>query len=99
MSSHSLPLFNYCGIISRHCAAGDLSTFIHLGSKSDGDAVEEDNLLFPFRSFSQRLVHLGNVEPKLSHACDSLIVDDLDTVDNSAIEHLISLLKPENIMK
>lgn len=88
---------------------GTLPTFIDAGSNFAGTAIEEDNLVAQLRHAGKTLVHLGDdtwhslfpgyFDANLTHAYDSFNVWDLYTVDNGVTEHLLPLLKPENISK
>jgi len=88
---------------------GTLPTFIDAGSNFAGTAIEEDNLVAQLREAGKSLVHLGDdtwhslfpgyFDPNLTHAYDSFNVWDLHTVDNGVTEHLLPLLKSENIGK
>ena len=88
---------------------GTLPTFIDAGSNFAGTAIEEDNLVAQLRDAGKTLVHLGDdtwhslfpgyFDANLTHAYDSFNVWDLHTVDNGVTEHLLPLLKPENLSK
>ncbi|KAF7590370.1 hypothetical protein BBP40_002922 [Aspergillus hancockii] len=81
---------------------GTLPTFIEAGSNFAGSAVLEDNIVTQLRDAGKRLVHLGDdtwtklfpghFVDHLSHAYDSLLVEDLHTVDECVTRHLKSLL-------
>lgn len=83
--------------------AGNLPTFIDIGSNFAGQATEEDNILVQLRSQQKKIVHLGDdtwhalfpgyFDQNLTHAYDSFNVWDLHTVDNGVIEHIFPLLQ------
>ncbi|KAK5076991.1 mannose-ethanolamine phosphotransferase gpi13 [Lithohypha guttulata] len=83
--------------------AGNLPTFIDIGSNFAGQATEEDNLLVQLKDQGKKIVHLGDdtwhalfpgyFDSNLTHAYDSFNVWDLHTVDNGVIEHIFPLLE------
>ncbi|KAE8153548.1 alkaline-phosphatase-like protein [Aspergillus avenaceus] len=86
---------------------GTLPTFIEASSNFAGSALLEDNIVSQLRDAGKRLVHLGDdtwiklfpdhFVGHLSHAYDSLLVEDLHTVDNGVIQHLYPLLHANDI--
>jgi len=82
--------------------AGNLPTFIDIGSNFAGQATEEDNILVQLRNQGKTIVHLGDdtwhslfpgyFDQNLTHAYDSFNVWDLHTVDNGVIDHIFPLL-------
>ncbi|KAK5094929.1 mannose-ethanolamine phosphotransferase gpi13 [Exophiala xenobiotica] len=82
--------------------AGNLPTFIDIGSNFAGQATEEDNILVQLKDQGKTIVHLGDdtwhslfpgyFDQNLTHAYDSFNVWDLHTVDNGVIEHIFPLL-------
>jgi len=82
--------------------AGNLPTFIDIGSNFAGQATEEDNILVQLKNQNKTIVHLGDdtwhslfpgyFNENLTHAYDSFNVWDLHTVDNGVIEHIFPLL-------
>lgn len=85
--------------------AGNLPTFIDIGSNFAGQAAEEDNILVQLKHQGKRIVHLGDdtwhslfpgyFDSNLTHAYDSFNVWDLHTVDNGVIEHVFPLLEEQ----
>ncbi|KAK5944994.1 mannose-ethanolamine phosphotransferase gpi13 [Knufia obscura] len=85
--------------------AGNLPTFIDIGSNFAGQATEEDNILVQLKRQGKRIVHLGDdtwhslfpgyFDQNLTHAYDSFNVWDLHTVDNGVIEHIFPLLNDQ----
>lgn len=85
--------------------AGNLPTFIDIGSNFAGQATEEDNILVQLKDQGKTIVHLGDdtwhslfpgyFDQNLTHAYDSFNVWDLHTVDNGVIEHIFPLLRNE----
>ena len=88
---------------------GTLPTFVEFGSNFAGTAIEEDNLLRQLRAAGKNLVHLGDdtwhslfpgyFDANLTHAYDSFNVWDLHTVDNGVTEHIVPLLRQEEVEK
>lgn len=88
--------------------AGNLPTFVDIGSNFAGQATEEDNILVQLRSQQKKIVHLGDdtwhalfpgyFDQNLTHAYDSFNVWDLHTVDNGVIEHIFPLLKDQKTL-
>ena len=82
--------------------AGNLPTFIDIGSNFAGQAAEEDNIMVQLRKQDKTIVHLGDdtwhslfpgyFDANLTHSYDSFNVWDLHTVDNGVIEHIFPLL-------
>jgi phosphatidylinositol glycan class O len=83
---------------------GSLPTFVDAGSNFASTAIEEDSLIFQLVTANKTVGFMGddtwaNLFPSsfaLSHPYDSFNVEDLHTVDNGVIEHLIPYLHPEN---
>lgn len=83
--------------------AGNLPTFIDIGSSFAGQATEEDNILVQLKAQGKKIVHLGDdtwhslfpgyFDQNLTRAYDSFNVWDLHTVDNGVIEHIFPLLQ------
>lgn len=86
---------------------GTLPTFVDAGSNFAGTAIEEDNIISQLRDANKTMVHLGDdtwhalfpgyFDSSLTHAYESLNVWDLHTVDNGVTEHLLPLMRPENV--
>lgn len=86
--------------------AGNLPTFIDIGSNFAGQAIEEDNILVQLKNQSKTIVHLGDdtwhslfpgyFNENLTHAYDSFNVWDLHTVDNGVIDHIFPLLDQQH---
>lgn len=86
--------------------AGNLPTFIDIGSNFAGQATEEDNILVQLKQQGKTIVHLGDdtwhalfpgyFDQNLTHAYDSFNVWDLHTVDNGVIEHIFPLLRGQD---
>lgn len=86
--------------------AGNLPTFIDIGSNFAGAAIEEDNILVQLKALNKTIVHLGDdtwhslfpgyFDQNLTHAYDSFNVWDLHTVDNGVIEHIFPLLEQQS---
>lgn len=83
--------------------AGNLPTFVDIGSNFAGAAIEEDNILVQLKALNKTIVHLGDdtwhslfpgyFDQNLTHAYDSFNVWDLHTVDNGVVEHIFPLLE------
>ena len=88
--------------------AGNLPTFIDIGSNFAGQATEEDNILVQLKSQQKKIVHLGDdtwhllfpgyFDQNLTHAYDSFNVWDLHTVDNGVIDHIFPLLQTQEVL-
>lgn len=84
---------------------GSLPTFIDVGSNFASTAIDEDSLISQLVAANKRVGFMGdetwlNLFPdsfNLSHPYDSFNVEDLHTVDNGVIEHLIPYLQPERV--
>ncbi|GFZ42758.1 hypothetical protein JCM24511_00476 [Saitozyma sp. JCM 24511] len=83
---------------------GSLPTFIDVGANFASTAIDEDSIISQLIAANKTLGFMGddtwaNLFPAsfaLSHPYDSFNVEDLHTVDNGVIEHLIPYLQPEN---
>lgn len=86
---------------------GSLPTFVDAGSNFAGERVDEDNWLWQAKRAGKRIALVGDdtwlaVYPQggndsvwskdLVWPYDSFSVEDLDTVDNGVVDHLIPLL-------
>ena len=86
---------------------GSLPTFIDIGSNFASTAVDEDSLISQFVAANKSVVFMGddtwvNLFPDSfahSHPYDSFNVEDLHSVDNGVIEHLIPYMQPTNTSK
>ena len=86
---------------------GSLPTFVDAGSNFASTAVEEDSLISQLVAANKTLAFMGddtwaNLFPtsfNLSHPYDSFNVEDLHSVDEGVIEHLLPYLQPANSSK
>lgn len=86
---------------------GSLPTFVDAGANFASTAIEEDSLISQLVSANKTIAFMGddtwaNLFPAsfgLSHPYDSFNVEDLHSVDNGVIEHLIPYLSPTNASK
>jgi len=86
---------------------GSLPTFVDAGANFASTAIEEDSLISQLVAANKTLAFMGddtwaNLYPtsfNLSHPYDSFNVEDLHSVDNGVIEHLIPYLKSSNSSK
>ncbi|CAD6588233.1 MAG: mannose-ethanolamine phosphotransferase gpi13 [Tremellales sp. Tagirdzhanova-0007] len=86
---------------------GSLPTFVDAGSNFASTAVEEDSLISQLVAANKTLAFMGddtwaNLFPTsfdLSHPYDSFNVEDLHSVDEGVIEHLLPYLQPANSSK
>ncbi len=81
---------------------GSLPTFVDIGSSFSASAIEEDNLIFQMRVANRSVAFAGDdtwmltfadsFAPNMSFPYDSFNVEDLHSVDEGVIRHLIPLL-------
>ncbi|RXK41374.1 hypothetical protein M231_01279 [Tremella mesenterica] len=83
---------------------GSLPTFIDIGSNFASTAIDEDSWISQLVAADKKVIFMGddtwvNLFPEtfaIQHPYDSFNVEDLHTVDNGVIQHLLPYLAKEN---
>ncbi|KAI8977783.1 hypothetical protein BD414DRAFT_466676 [Trametes punicea] len=82
---------------------GSLPTFIDMGSNFGGSSINEDSFISQFQAAGKKIAFMGDdtwttvfphsFDPNMTFPYDSFNVEDLHTVDEGVIQHLLPLLQ------
>ncbi|EGN97727.1 hypothetical protein SERLA73DRAFT_56998 [Serpula lacrymans var. lacrymans S7.3] len=86
---------------------GSLPTFVDIGSSFGGSAIEEDSLIHQLQVAGRKIAFMGDdtwttvfpdiFESNMSFPYDSFNVEDLHTVDEGVVMHLLPLLSDRTL--